>query len=384
MRSLFAVALFLFFSATAAALEDGIPLETLARIKDATAYVKVEVAGGSGSGSGFVIGAEGDKALVITNHHVIQPEIVEIVMGGPGPGGGPFGRPPMGPRGPRFPGLTPRIIVRKCKDAKATVVLYSGTPKEESSSAEVLAADPELDLAVLRTNSLRKLPPPIDYGHDPKLVETMPIYTFGFPFGKVLATSKGSPAITIGKGSISSLRLDDDGQLKLVQIDGALNPGNSGGPVVDGQGRLVGVAVATISNSSGIGLAIPARHLSLMLHGRLGRPHLSATRGDDDRLVIHVEIGLIDPLHKIRSVELHYLAANLVDEAPGAAARLSDLPGCRKLPLRIENQVACGEFSPRKGVTEVQLLYQAVCTTSDGKEALTKNSTQTLSLSGCR
>jgi hypothetical protein len=75
----------------------------------------------------------------------------------------------------------------------------------------------------------------------------MPLFAFGFPFGEALARHKGNPAITVSKGSISSLRRDDGGELAIVQIDGELNPGNSGGPVVDAQGRLVGVAVAKVA-----------------------------------------------------------------------------------------------------------------------------------------
>ena len=78
------------------------------------------------------------------------------------------------------------------------------------------------------------------------LAETMPVYIFGFPFGEMLATSKANPAVTIGKGTISSLREDDAGDAAVIQIDGDVNPGNSGGPVVDARGRLVGVTVAKV------------------------------------------------------------------------------------------------------------------------------------------
>jgi hypothetical protein len=49
-----------------------------------------------------------------------------------------------------------------------------------------------------------------------------------------------------------------------------MNPGNSGGPIVNSRGELIGVVVATIRNSSGIGLAIPAAQLRRMFQGRLG------------------------------------------------------------------------------------------------------------------
>src|SRR5205085_10448224 len=65
-----------------------------------------------------------------------------------------------------------------------------------------------------------------------------------------------------------SIRLDENDAVVYVQIDGALNPGNSGGPVVDPEGRLLGIAVASIRGSSGIGLAIPVKHLTQLLEGK--------------------------------------------------------------------------------------------------------------------
>jgi len=380
MRNLALLSMVAGLSATVALADDGIQPETLAKIKGATVFVKVAAQGesGSGSGSGFVIKVDGDSAYVVTNHHVIEPKVIQIVvepghgpMFGPrGPGRPPFGRMPgmpmpggpmpgpmHGPRGPSF-GMTPRIIVQTLKNAKATVVLYSGTAKEEPRPAEVLAADPELDLAVLKVSGIKELPQPIEHDHEPKLAETMPVYVFGFPFGEVLATGKGNPAITVGKGSISSLRLDDRGELALVQIDGALNPGNSGGPVVDARGKLVGVAVATIRDSSGIGLAIPSQHLSRVLQGRVGKAHLYASQDAEGTGTIHVDVNLIDPLGRIKSVVLHYLVATEVPANAKPSDPLSELPGCRKLPLKIDGRLASAELRLRKGVTEVAMRHQ--------------------------
>ena len=379
MRSFLVAVVLLSFGPTVARADDGIPIETLQKIKDATVYVKVEGKGVAGSASGFLIKVDGTTALIVTNHHVIEPEVLEITSSGRF--GGPMRR---GPFGPPFPGMAPRITVRACKDAKATVVLYSGTPRELSVPAEVAAADADLDLAILKISNVKKLPSPIEFDRDLKLIETMPVYIFGFPFGKTLATGQGSPAITIGKGSVSSLRLGDDGELARVQIDGSMNPGNSGGPVVDSHGTLVGISVATISNSSGIGLAIPGRQLPMMFEGRIGKPHLFASRSEAGLLVINVEVPLIDPLRKIKTVTLDYLAANQVEETPEAGARLSKVHGCRKVSLQVEGLLASGKFSPRKGVTEVRLICQAVGKTVEHKESLTKIGTDTLRLSDVR
>ncbi len=196
--------------AISARAEDAIPPEMVDAIKAATVFVKVEAEGGSGSGSGFVVKTEGNSAYVVTNHHVIEPKVLEIILV-------PGLRPGVPYRLPRTPGrpyylpapptytYTPRLLVRSFKNAVVTVVFHSGAKNEESIRGEILAADPEHDLAVLKVSGVKDLPKPIDYLHEPKLTETMPLYTFGFPFGKILATSKAGPAITVGKGSVSSL-----------------------------------------------------------------------------------------------------------------------------------------------------------------------------------
>jgi S1-C subfamily serine protease len=132
----------------------------------------------------------------------------------------------------------------------------------------------------------------------------MPVFILGFPFGKMLSMNKSNPSITINKGTVSSLRENDRGQMKAVQIDGALNPGNSGGPVVDDHGRLVGVAVATIEGS-GIGLAIAPEELTLLLLGRVGGVSLTKRPVADQKVTLDLEAQLIDPMNKIRMVALH-------------------------------------------------------------------------------
>jgi S1-C subfamily serine protease len=266
-----------------------IPAKLLEHLKSATIFVKVEGRGFAASGSGFVTKVQGDTAYIATNAHVIDPQIEIEVK--PPRGGGLPGMPRLGPRfpggmprgpvGPRGPGIPPpfgrpqasddeetRKILIPLGDADITLVLWSGTRKEQTYPAEVIASDRERDLAILKITGCRDLPKPIDCSQALKLQETMPIYVFGFPFGDNLAPNKGSnPAITVGKGSVSSIRRDERDEVVYVQIDGALNPGNSGGPVVDSQGRLVGIAVKTI-RGAGIGLAIPANKLTALLQGK--------------------------------------------------------------------------------------------------------------------
>jgi hypothetical protein len=337
--------------------EDSLTPETLAALKHATVFVKVEAKGISASGSGFVIQAAGDRALLVTNHHVVEPTFEVEVGDLPGRR--------RGPRGILPPSRSPRSVLVRVKDATVNVVFDSGTAGERSARAEVVAVDPEHDLAVLQVTGLKDPPPPLDVGQEVRPIETMPLYVFGFPFGKVLAVGKGDPAITIGKATVSSLRLDDKGELALVQIDGSLNPGNSGGPVTDARGRLVGVAVATIKNSTGIGLIIPAEQVRRTLQGRMGTPHLTVAEGKDGRFTVRVEVGLIDPVHRIKAAALDYFLVDFVHGTPGPDEALGAVPDCRKLPLALEQQLATGDLVIESGLGKT-LLTQVVCTTEGG------------------
>ncbi len=227
------------------AIGDGvIPLTLLEQIKAATVFIHVEGNGGGKTGSGFVVRVDQETGFVVTNHHVITPPTRAMV---PRLRGIPFP--------PRPGGL-----------AQITAVFGSGTPAERSVPAQVVRFDADKDLAVLRVDGIKNLPRPIDISRPPRAVETMPVYVFGFPFGEALALHHGNPAVTVGKGSVSSIRLDDRGTVARVQIDGDLNPGNSGGPVVDTQGRLVGIAVETVPGTR-IGMAIPTAELVRLLDG---------------------------------------------------------------------------------------------------------------------
>ncbi len=94
----------------------------------------------------------------------------------------------------------------------------------------------------------------------------------GFPFGQALARPGEYPSISINVGSVTSLRRDKDGALHRIQLDAALNPGNSGGPVLDRSGKVVGVVVSGIQGS-GVNMAIPVSHLRRFL----ARPEIALT-----------------------------------------------------------------------------------------------------------
>src|SRR5262245_32288090 len=305
VRILVHTSLFLFFATVAAEAQDSLPADTLQRLKDATVYVKTAIGPIEMSGSGFVIQVTGDSALLVTNQHVIvKPK--ELRVGG------------------YIPGLRgrDRLALMKLQSALAgaepvvSVVFNSGNGNEQVAKAELLGGLEEPDLAILKVSGVKVPPRPIEFRQVAQPLETMPLYMLGFPFGDALATNKGNPAITIGKGSVSSIRKDAAGKLVKVQIDGALNPGNSGGPVVDTKGNLVGIAVQTIQGSN-VGLAIPPTALVSVLDGRVGNPAVVAGKVENGAAPKYeVVVPVIDPLKKLKSISVQYAdGAVAIDKA---------------------------------------------------------------------
>lgn len=193
-------------------------LEVVERGKKATALVEVTTARGGATGSGFCIDRSG---LFITNAHVVRG------------------------------GTSVRLIIE------------IGQKSQRRLRARVLRADDAQDLALLQVDGDAGLTP-LELGRDDTLHETDPIVTFGFPFGPRLKVgNEVYPDITVLRSRITALRRDK-GRLEGIQFDNQLNPGNSGGPVVDEAGRVVGVAVATVPGAA-INLAIPVGRLSEFL-----------------------------------------------------------------------------------------------------------------------
>jgi len=304
MRRILFCALCLGVSAAPLRADDPIPVKTLNELKGATVFVRVAAGPLSGSGSGFLVKVEGETGYLVTNHHVIEP--------------------------PR-PGLPTAV----------TAVFWSGTRKEQSAPAVVLAADALYDLAVLKVTGVKDLPAPIDLSQKVELIETMPVFMLGFPFGRALSTTKGNPAITIGKGTVSSIRTNDNDEVAFVQLDGDLNPGNSGGPVVDGKGRLVGIAVAKLRGTR-IGMAIPPLELSRMLQGRISQISTKPRRVAEGAAEIDLQVGLIDPLNKQRTIQAYYVRADSLKEkpAPGKKGVWSVLPGASRVAIEVKAQRA--------------------------------------------
>jgi hypothetical protein len=234
--------------------------QTLLRIKEATVYVRVTLPDGSiFFGTGFFGHGPG---LVLTNAHVLGM---------------------LGAEGRR-----PQRI---------EIVYRNGEPGERTYLGKILGLDPVCDLAVLRVEG-ENLPAPLPVKSARDLLETQQVFVVGFPFGEELGKN-----VTVSTSTVSSLRKDSLGQLQKVQINGGMHPGNSGGPLVNAQGEVVGVAVAGITATQ-INFAIPGDFVHAILNGRLVEMHLGQPFREARELKVPVKMDLLDPLEKIRKVSL--------------------------------------------------------------------------------
>lgn len=212
-RALF-IALMLGCSAPAFAL----PREIVEQVKKVTALVEVRVGKERAFGTAFCIDARG---LFITNAHVVED-------------------------GHRF-----------------NLILCPGESDERKTTAKVLKVNAGMDLALLqieRPGTLKAL----ELGDVSTLFDTMDLTAFGYPFGQALAMSdKDYPSISVSTGHLTSLR-KKAGEIELIQLDAVLNPGNSGGPVLDSNGRVIGIVQSGMPGA-GINFAIPVSRLQKFL-----------------------------------------------------------------------------------------------------------------------
>ncbi|MEO7060789.1 MAG: trypsin-like peptidase domain-containing protein [Lapillicoccus sp.] len=179
--------------------------------------IKIKASGGSGTGSGFVIDKQGH---ILTNNHVVAAA-----------GGG----------------------------GTITVELNNGT----DLPAEVVGQDASYDLAVIKVSATDLVP--LEFGRSADVVVGDGVIAVGAPLGLDATVTSGivsalNRPVTPGDGNETSY-------INAIQTDAAINPGNSGGPLLDMNGRVIGVnsAIARVPGSSadaggsiGVGFSIPS------------------------------------------------------------------------------------------------------------------------------
>jgi S1-C subfamily serine protease len=183
-----------------------------------------------GMGSGFAISSDG---RILTDYHIVeQTQQVEVTLSD----------------GRKFKGI-------------------------------VSGKDASTDIALVEVPAGNLVP--AELGDSDKLKVGQMAIAIGNPFGFLLG---GGPTVTVGVVSALSRTISTEGRLyeDLIQTDAAINPGNSGGPLVDVDGKVIGINTANIPFAQGIGFAIPintAKYVveQLLEKGRVIRPWLGIT-----------------------------------------------------------------------------------------------------------
>jgi len=183
--------------------------------------------------------------------------------------------------------LTNEHVVQRVEEARVSFV------DGRTVTAVVAGRDPATDLAVLRAQAAAL--PYAQLAGEQRLRAGQLVVAVGNPYGYESTVSAGVVS-ALGR----SLRSRQGRLIEgIVQHTAALNPGNSGGPLVDAQGAVAGINTAIIPHAQGIGFAIPAMTAQWVLtqiltQGRVRRAWLGIAARDrplDLRLVRALELG---------------------------------------------------------------------------------------------
>ena len=169
------------------------------------------------SGSGVILDASG---YIVTNHHVVQgARRIQVILAGP-------------------PSPSPRASVLK--------------PRGPAVGAQLVGADPDTDLAVIKVEGSGL--PILSLGDSEGLRQGQIVLAFGAPLGLDNSAS-------MGVVSAPARQLEPESPMIYVQTDAPINPGNSGGPLVDTEGRVIGINTMMYSQgggNEGLGFAVPS------------------------------------------------------------------------------------------------------------------------------
>ena len=197
--------------------------QALQNVKAATVLIAHRDGNAWAMGSGFALG---DARRIVTNRHVVTGENGKI---------------------------------SDCK-----LVFEAGTPRERSvaASASNIRVAPQTrggefqdDLAVITLDAGQT--PALSAGSSENLQETDEVYAVGFPLGVQTLTIDGDlPSASVKATRVERLQKRADGAVSVIQLGGSVTHGNSGGPVVNNRGEVVGVISSGVEGT-GMSYAIP-------------------------------------------------------------------------------------------------------------------------------
>ncbi len=232
-----------------------------------------------GSGSGFVIRRAGSAAYVVTNAHVLQ--------------------------------AAKRLYSDDPNATYDTVetVFFSGTAQMVRRTGVVISKHRASDLAVVFVDPCPPEVVPFTVATTYHVFEGMPVVVFGFPYGHRLDQQR-SPAPSVNRANISKLGYSNYNELTVLTIDQQLNPGNSGGPLINAVGEVVGVAVATVMGEP-ISFAISADTLQGFLDGTYDNLVIDEKQSGAIALngsaSVTAEVSLADPFFRLEEIGLQRL-----------------------------------------------------------------------------
>ncbi|GAW90978.1 S1C family serine protease [Calderihabitans maritimus] len=164
--------------------------------------------------------------------------------------------------------LTNEHVISGADEIKVFVTGY-----EKPFTAKLVGSDYELDLAVLKIEAEKKLPT-LELGRSEDVRVGDWVIAIGNPYGL-------DHTVTVGVISAKGrpIKVQDRHYRDLLQTDASINPGNSGGPLLNLQGKVVGINTAINAQAQGIGFAIPSSTVQSVLDeliekGRVVRPQL--------------------------------------------------------------------------------------------------------------
>lgn len=144
---------------------------------------------------------------------------------------------------------------------RIVVVLSDGS----QTNAEIVGQDPDSDLAVIKITDDSVRPPPITLGDSDAISPGQLAVAIGDPFSRGFSMTSG---VISALGRTISPSESNFAIPRVIQHDAATNPGNSGGPLLNRHGELVGINAQIISQTgafSGVGLAIPVNLAKLVI-----------------------------------------------------------------------------------------------------------------------
>lgn len=180
--------------------------------------------------------------------------------------------------------------------------------------AEMVGNDPDTDLAVIKIKADNLIP--VQMGDSKSLKVGQLAVAIGNPYGFQCTITSGVVS-ALGRSLRASTGRLIDG---IIQTDAALNPGNSGGPLVSSQGEVIGVNTAIIMPAQGICFAIPSQTActvagKLIKYGRIRRSYIGAKGQDIDLSEEQVQ------LHSLLSKKGVYVAS-VEENSPAKRAGL--------------------------------------------------------------